>query len=474
MEDTAKVSQQNDMNKVVTAIENMGLTSVNVGDYLIILNKNIDVTVDDEPYISFILFYHTTSGRFFKRIWNKTVATGTTSDIATLVKVCSAYFNRGKPCLSFITDGQNEMPENIPSACFTFTTKNHGGKNKMCSECKKTRDTITNGMREEQAIKIEDFEDINGYGQCDQPPCEEVFDDALEKDEEVAKVSDKPLLDIGSNLPEKRKIDMDKKGGIKKDQKEQLRPPDRPNMIYKELIAEALEDGTTMYVEEITKSISQKHTSLNVSDASIRRCLSDNPFFERVNQVEGGMRGLWRLSTSNEASDQCDYCDKSFPEGKRGEKYKWHMRAWHGRNNFHCSSCDFKANFASDVFAHIEEVGHKERQVYCPMCNESFDKDEKMASHYRGCFLTKQTEKQKRVNLCNNPCPTCGKVIKNKKTYKIHLMMHLRKQGEQDSVVVPYSNGEKKNLYFYCDKCDKKYTERYALRKHVQVSFKLH
>ena len=471
-----------DLNEAVTAIGNMGLTSVNVGDYLVILNKNIDVALDEEPYISFMLFYDTTSGRFFHRIWNKTVATGKTTDLATLVKVCRAYFNRGKPCLALMKcDGQNEMPENISSACHSFLTIHNGSKVKMCSECQKTRDTITNGMREEEGIKMEDFEDINGYDQCDETPCEDAFDDAVGKDVEVGdsdKISCEQLLDERANLSRERRKNLAKKGENQNDDaKEERIPSDRPNLTSTELITEALEDGKTLYLDEVMKSISQKHTYFNVSDTRwktcISMCLSRTSLFEFVKQPGKTKRGLWRLNTSNEAFEKCDYCEKRFPEGRRGDKYKWHMKFWHGRNNFHCSSCDFKAHFAADIFGHIEEVGHKDTLVACPLCNDNFDKAE-MASHYQGCIRKTNKDRIKRVNLINKPCPTCGKVIKTKRAYKDHLMMHLREQGEQDTVTVPYSNGEKKNLYIYCDKCNKKYSNidcgRFMLKKHVQVS----
>merc|ERR1712117_376913 len=101
-----------------------------------------------------MLFYNQRSGKFFKRIWNKTVASGKTNDLATLVKVCRAYFNRGKPCLAFMKpDGQNEMPENTSTACHTFFSQSHASKIEMCSECQKTRDTITCVMRETEDIK---------------------------------------------------------------------------------------------------------------------------------------------------------------------------------------------------------------------------------------------------------------------------------------------------------------------------------
>ena len=213
-----------DLDEAVTAIGDMGLTSVNIGDYLVILNKNIDVTVDEEPYISFTLFYHTMSGRFFMRIWNKTVATGTTSDLSTLVKVCKAYFNRGKPCLALIKEGsQNEMPQNVTSACHSFLSKNHGSVVEMCTECKKTRDTITNETMVADDIKTEDSEEINGDGQCDDFPSEEAFDDAACKD---------AANELGDSDKMKEVINQERNA--------------RPRLRRIELIAEALEGGKTL------------------------------------------------------------------------------------------------------------------------------------------------------------------------------------------------------------------------------------
>ena len=55
----------------------------------------------------------------------------------------------------------------------------------------------------------------------------------------------------------------------------------------------------------------------------------------------------------------------------------------------------------------------------------------------------------------------------------MHLLSHHRKEGEQDPVDVPYSNGEKYSLYFHCDKCEKKYSDRYVLNRHIKVSLKI-
>ena len=476
---------QLDLSEAVAAIGDMGLTSVNVGDYLIILNKNIDVAVDGEPYISFMLFYDTMSGRFFKRIWNKTVASGKTTDIATLVKVSKAYFNRGKPCLALVKyDEQNEMPEDVTSACHSFSTKNHDSEVEMCSECKKTRDTIDNGMREAEDIKTEDFEDVHGDGQCDDFPCEEAFDDAVCKDDvefgNSDKISCEQLLEVRENLLRERTINLAKKVGQIDDvkDKEQQRPPVLPTLNYKELIAEALKDGKMLNLDEIINSISQKHTYFKVSDTgmknSLKRVLSKCFDFELVtrNPYNNPRSGLWRLITSNEASIKCDYCEKRFPEGKRDRKYRHHMQWWHGGGrNFHCSSCDFKANLPIKLVEHMDQMGHKDTTVACPLCNDSFDKTE-IVSHAICCYRKKEKARMKRQKIINEPCPTCGKVIKNKRSYANHLMMHLRQQGEKDPVTVPHHR-VKQNLYFYCDQCDKRFTQEIMLKYHIQVSLKI-
>ena len=429
----------------MTAIGDMGLTSVNIGDYLVILNKNIDVTVDEEPYISFTLFYHTMSGRFFMRIWNKTVATGTTSDLSTLVKVCKAYFKRGKPCLALIKEGsQNEMPQNVTSACHSFLSKNHGSVVEMCTECKKTRDTITNETMVADDIKTEDSEEINGDGQCDDFPSEEAFDDAVCKDAamEVGDSDDKISL-LRERQENTNQITLNK------DFQERCA---RPKLSCIELIAEALEGGKTLNIEEITQSISAKHPSFNASDASwklsIRTSIGRTSRFERVDEAGGigrkGGMGFWRLNTSNDASDQCDYCDMRFPEGRKSRKYKYHMQYSHGWNTYQCSSCDFVAMVPDDIVAHMEERGHKDSTVACPVCSDSVDKTE-IAAHSISCIRQKQSEKQKRHRerekdkLVHDPCPTCGKIFKQKRVYANHLRMHLRQQGVHEPVTVKYS-----------------------------------
>merc|ERR1719264_1267695 len=99
-------------------------------------------------------------------------------------------------------------------------------------------------MREAEDIKMEDFEDVNNDGQC-----EEAFDDAVCKDDVEVGNSDmssrEQLLELRENLLSEKRINLANKVGQIDDvkDKEQPKPPVRPTLSYKELIAEALEDG---------------------------------------------------------------------------------------------------------------------------------------------------------------------------------------------------------------------------------------
>ena len=161
-------------------------------------------------------------------------------------------------------------------------------------------------------------------------------------------------------------------------------------------------------------------------------------------------------------------------QGHRGAKYKYHLQYEHGwnSNNFHCPGCDFKANLPIKLVEHMEQMEHKDTTVACPVCNDSFDKTE-IVSHSRLCNRKKARVDINRRQINNDPCPTCGKVLKSKKSYARHLLVHLRQQGEQDPVLLEPHNRVKKNLYFYCDKCEKKFAQALTLKYHIQVSLKI-
>ena len=53
------------------ALAAMALTSVAVGEYLVVLRSQFDVFITGEPYPALMVLYNLTSGKVLTRIWNQ-------------------------------------------------------------------------------------------------------------------------------------------------------------------------------------------------------------------------------------------------------------------------------------------------------------------------------------------------------------------------------------------------------------------
>ena len=196
-----------------------------------------------------------------------------------------------------------------------------------------------------------------------------------------------------------------------------------------------------------------------------------------------GMQPMDELAPHYKAcvsADKSNKGKKDEPDGSEGKLGKWHRRCpfcqevhtdmqWHKKRKhffgvFHCPKCLMKASFAKELVDHMQETGHiEEPHLTCPQCKEKFHMME-LGPHYEVCV--EQTFKRmvkKRNDKSGRPiaCETCGKVVKGN-NYNYHMRTHLRAQGGASE------NGEK-GLWFFCDKCGKKFTAREGLKKHIKL-----
>ena len=131
---------------------------------------------------------------------------------------------------------------------------------------------------------------------------------------------------------------------------------------------------------------------------------------------------------------------------------------------FRCPTCDTRVGLAVDLIAHMEMKGHTDLPVTCPACKEGYPMME-LGPHYQECVVADMNQKaferkqRKRVEIT---CATCGKTFKSQDQYKRHVKIHLRAQGltEEDAATT---------LYYFCDRCGKKYTEPQSLRNHIKT-----
>ena len=57
-------------------LSKLSLVSVTIGDYLVIMRSQFDLTISGEPYIGLVMLLSLKDGAYISRIWNQTVASG--------------------------------------------------------------------------------------------------------------------------------------------------------------------------------------------------------------------------------------------------------------------------------------------------------------------------------------------------------------------------------------------------------------
>ena len=66
-----EVKPKVDLLEAQGALAAMALTSVSVGEYLVVLRSQFDVFITGEPYPALMVLYNLTSGKVLTRIWNQ-------------------------------------------------------------------------------------------------------------------------------------------------------------------------------------------------------------------------------------------------------------------------------------------------------------------------------------------------------------------------------------------------------------------
>ena len=100
----SKMKPQFSLKEAVETCLRLGLNSVKLGGYLIVLNSDCDVVLCGEPYVALMLLFDLESGKFIARVWNKTVNVGEAVTKEQFGEACSSFFSQGRPCLGLIED----------------------------------------------------------------------------------------------------------------------------------------------------------------------------------------------------------------------------------------------------------------------------------------------------------------------------------------------------------------------------------
>ena len=141
--------------EVINLLSSLSLVSVTIGEFFVVMRSGFDLTISGEPYTGLVLLLNFTSGKYFSRIWNQTVATGIVVKADQLMEACEIHFGQGRPCLGCPDEERNKhgrheflisqtpVPRRIATACRKVLGKDARTSVHSCSECTKLSDLIS-------------------------------------------------------------------------------------------------------------------------------------------------------------------------------------------------------------------------------------------------------------------------------------------------------------------------------------------
>ena len=477
---------------VISALK---LTSVRIGDFLVVLKSDFDLNMSGEPYIALMLLLDLRSGKYISRVWNQTVSTGYALGEDKLMEVCKSLFCQGKPCLGHPIS-EKPFPRKIASSCMKVLGPDAGIDETTCTECSKICHTVSEVVVKED-MDIDSL--TNGFDTTPfVPDSVNAADFGIEinqnaDDGKIEGAKDASEFEIKSENKSVDFIEVDKKEDIGyerissiKDKVIKGKDKNELKCLWCDIVFSTNSGGLQAYTDH--KKREHFWGDFKCSKCEYRTCFTEN-MTDHIKQrrcVEGDGKHkelqikcpeckihynhdllkshyescVTRLSQRNgdrpmdrQYKTRLVECPQCFKMYKRGKLYEAHLRFVHFFGKFECKQCGSSANYAADLIKHMNENSHtSDPFVLCPVCNGKVLFQE-FQEHFEGCDKAghKNYSKKRRYETKPKVCPTCGKSFKD---LAKHQKRHLRAQGLL----------EKK---FVCDVCGNKYSDSTSLHIHM-------
>ena len=247
---------------------------------------DFDVTVHGEPYIALMLLYHTKSGQYFSRLWNRTLDSGAASTLEDLSSVCEAHFlQRGALCL-----GCPESEEEVAGHAF-FVSQSPFPR-RISREC-------TGFMDSEISTTCSECANLNSEGENDiQAEEGEAVDEAVE-DEELAPLS--PYMEDGNGQMAQPQDDLQsQEGEIDPSLYQGWQGPDAQSGSYKRGDVLCKHCGKDFKNKRSLYShMSDKHSS----DPKVHLCPNCGASFGRKSNMRAHMRVNCKVGKMGQVTD---------------------------------------------------------------------------------------------------------------------------------------------------------------------------
>ena len=143
------------LEEAIGILSSLSLTSVTLGNFLVVNRSDFDVIISEEPYIGLQLLLNLRTGRYLSRIWNQTVMSGNVVTAQQLTDICKNIFDRGRPCLGCPEEARDELekqdylisqtpiPRKISTTCRKVLGKEASASISTCTECLKMLEPST-------------------------------------------------------------------------------------------------------------------------------------------------------------------------------------------------------------------------------------------------------------------------------------------------------------------------------------------
>ena len=152
--------RQLDLEGAKDVLAELSLTSVQFGDYLVIMNSDFDMIISEEPYHALTLLIDLTSWKYMARIWNSTVGTGSAGSFGEFQELCRDHFGEKRLCLGLLEEesaaerhsiliSQTPVPRIMSKTCLGTLDKDEDSNVYSCRECVKLMGS------EEKSVKTE-------------------------------------------------------------------------------------------------------------------------------------------------------------------------------------------------------------------------------------------------------------------------------------------------------------------------------
>ena len=408
--------------QIMSVIKEMSLSSLALGDYLVIVKADFDMVLSDEPYLALMLLLNTVTGKYITRIWNQTVSTGTISSVDQLRAACMRHFDH-MPCMG-LPFAENELEEadfdfmvshapvlcKISKSCLKVMSKHAHSQVRSCSECLRFKHSSDpKECKLPPTRQVKNLSDSKGKGSTLHLANQALYLQEIAKKYPHVIKSGKPFkikikTEDSTGCLQNKVLLVDptqtlQQGGIVETlTEEDTFQPKRENPIKNiNAVESSNESGQSEDLEE-TKMSDIKEELEEIGDADLpatNRQIDNDIGIKQEESIHTKKMEIIEFPSGPSNPQKCSTCGK---EVANIGSLKRHNMLVHQMGRFKCLECGFGAAFAKDIVEHMEEQNHvDEPYVRCPSCKEKHNMTE-ITSHFANCKKVLARESKKIVN----------------------------------------------------------------------------